>query len=280
MAQGTKAGPREMALLFYGLRLPRVRADAKAWLLGLAGIRQAPDANVDESELMTFLELQTELLERLGDDIAADANAQHYTVREAQNWLNAAQRLFVLMTLCLETTVTLTIAGNSAVTRRMLTVYADWLVPLRVRISGSAKLKPSRLADLAALDNSWTDHPGSLTRYCHSGFDLLSLYKQPTADTDLSITYARGPSRMALDADTPEIPVRFHPALVDAAIPLAKVKEGGSEWQQNLPQWTRFMDAVEEQAGIVRARSRELGYDAMPPELERFDMSRLMKKAS
>lgn len=222
---------------------------------------------------MTFLELQTELLERLGDDISAPV--QHYTVSEAKGWLNAAQRLFVLYTLCLETTITFTWTGG-IVTRRMMLTYADWLVPLRVRTTG-AKLKSSRLSDLAALDSAWTASVGTPTRYVHSGFDLLGLYKHPSSDTPVSVTYARGPALLSLDADVPEIPVRFHPALIDAAIPLSRVKEGANEWSKTLPLWDRFMEANQEQAGIVRARSRELGYDAMPPELQRFDMSRLQK---
>lgn len=224
---------------------------------------------------MTFLELQTELLERLGDDISAPV--QHYTVSEAKSWLNAAQRLFVLYTLCLETTVTLTITGSSPATRRMMLTYADWLAPLRIRISGGAKLKPCRLSDLAALDSAWTASVGTPTRYVHSGFDLLGLYKHPSSDTPVSVTYARGPALLSLDADVPEIPVRFHPALIDAAIPLSRVKEGANEWSKTLPLWDRFMEATQEQAAIVRARSRELGYDAMPPELQRFDMSRMAK---
>lgn len=224
--------------------------------------------------LVTFLELQTELIERLGDDFSAPV--KYYGISEAKNLLNAAQRLFVLFTLCLETTVTPTWIGG-AVTRRMMLTYADWLVPLRIRVSGGAKLKPCRLADLAALDTGWTARAGTPSRYSHSGFDLLALYKQPSGDTALSLTYARGPAVLNLDADIPEIPVRFHPGLVDASIPLARVKEGAQEWTKVLPLWDRFMDGVQEEAGIVRARSRELGYDAIPPEIQRFDRSRLLK---
>lgn len=228
---------------------------------------------------MTFRELQIEFLERVGDDASADANAQHYTLPEAKMWLNATQRLFVLRTLCLETSVTLTIAGGAPTCRRMMLTYSDWLVPLRIRIDGVGRLKPSRLADLAALDNSWTNHPtdDNPTRYNHSGFDLLSLYGQPTSSVQLDIMYARGPVTMSADADVPEIPERFHPGLVDGALPLARVKEGAAEWSKTLKLWERFIDGVDEMAGIVRARSRELAYDATPPELKRFDMSRMMK---
>lgn len=224
---------------------------------------------------MTFGELKDNLLRRLGDDPSLSAAQQHYTAGQAANVLNAVQRVFVFFSLCLETTATFTVPGASQPYFRLMETFPDWILVLRIRSAG-VKLKPSRLADLAALEQSWPRSPGSMTRYAVSGMDLLSVYKQPATDTSADITYARSPVVMAVDSDTPEIPERHHPVLVDGSIALARAKEGAQEFNKCLPLWNRFMDAVGEEAVIVRARCRELGYDGEPAELARFDQSKIL----
>lgn len=219
---------------------------------------------------MTGAVLRDTCLVRLGDDPNAAPSNQHYLASEVLTALNRCQRMFVLFTLCLETTVSFSTSTNVA-RYHMLDIIADWLVPLRLRGSSGVKLRPERVSGLAALDSSWGVQSGPITKYAHSGFDLLSIYKQQ-ADT-LSVTYARGPIVLT-GSNSPEIPERYHPNLIDGAIPLLRTKEGQQEFQKTLPLWDRFMEAVMECAAKVRARNRELGYDAMPPEIKRYDLSR------
>lgn len=222
---------------------------------------------------MTGLELQTRILKRLGDDPTVDVSNMYYQPSEVLTALNQLQRMFVLLTLCLETTAAMTLDGSTFY--RMLTIYADWIVPLRVR-SSAKKLKPRRLTDLAALDSMWTQKAGVTDSYSHNGMDLLAVYKQ--SSVTLSVTYARTPVDIADDTE-PEIPLEFHPSLIAGAIPLLSVKEGGQEWQKRLDSmWNDFMQAIRLCADQVRKRNLEQGYDAMPPEIKRYDLSHLKTK--
>jgi hypothetical protein len=228
---------------------------------------------------VTVLELQRRTLTRLGDNPDADPTLMHYTPTEVLARLNECQRLFCLFTLCLETTATFALTG--AAHYHMLDTFADWIVPLRIRNASGAKVRPARLADLATLDSEWSIKAGVPTRYAHTGFDLLSVYKQNTSN--VPITYARSAVELvsSYPADNlvePEIPTRYHPTLIDGAIVLARTKEGAQEWQKVLPQWDRFLSSATELADKVRARCREQGYDAAPVEINRYDQARFLNR--
>jgi hypothetical protein len=230
---------------------------------------------------MNVLELQRRVLDRVGDDPDADPSLMHYTPSEALAALNQCQRLFCLFTLCLETTANFSLTGQASY--HLLSTFADWIAPLRIRNGLGAKMRPSRLTDLAALDQSWRVRTGTPTRYNIAGFDLLSVYKSNTSV--VPITYARSavPLLSTYPADNgqaPEIPARSHPALIAAAVPILRIKEGMQEWQKTLPGWDQFLDEVEDVANQVRARNRELGYDSLPAELKRMDRSRMLQKAT
>jgi hypothetical protein len=228
---------------------------------------------------MQFSDMQGRLLERLGEN---SSNPAYYQSSDAAAWLNATQRLFVLLTLCLETTGTLilnpTSSDETVTFYSMLSEFYDWLLPLRVRVAAGLKLAPSRLADLAALDANWVVSPGPVSRYALLGFDLLAVYQQPLAAVSINITYARCPDAMVNPGDNPQIPEEYHPALIDGAIPLMRAREGGSEWKKTMPLWDRFLDAAQKMGEYVRARNQEQGYDHLPVELRRFDRSKLLMK--
>lgn len=201
----------------------------------------------------------------------------YYQPKEIGEALNCLQNLFAFLTLCFENTETFALATDGTSSYHMLATYPDWILPLRVRIHGGAKLKVARLNDLAALDSSWRNTRGTPSRYAHNGFDLLSTYAQPSSATSLDITYAQSPVQIPNPATsptaTPSIPVEYHQALIDGAIPLLRAKEGGQEWQKTMSLWERYTSAVNKMAAYVRSRNIEQGYDRMPPELDRFDLS-------
>lgn len=230
---------------------------------------------------MIASDLQDRLLERLGDTQTGEyVQVGYYTPTEALNWINAAQRLMVLWTLCLETTAALEL-GEEATWYSMMNEYSDWMLPLRVRVAGAgAKLLPARLSDLAALDASWSASPGIPARYALVGFDLFAVYQQPLEAMSLDITYARCPAALVGPNDVPEIPLAYQPALINGAIPLLRVKEGGGELEKVLPLWDEFMSACGKLGEYVRGRNIEQGYDRMPFEIAKYDQSaraRLMK---
>ncbi len=224
---------------------------------------------------MNLTQLQDRFLTRVGDNPAGDPSLMHYTLSQATAALNQAQRIMVMLTMCLENTATVSISGGAAF-YHMLPLLPDWYLPLRIRNGAGVKLKPNRVQDMAALDNNWPKMIGASERYALLGFDLLGIYKQPSSDT-LTCTYARSPDALVNDGDIPEIPTRYHQVLIDAAIVIARIKEGSQEWQKTLPQWDRFMSTATELAQLVRNRNIAQGYDYWPIELQRFDRSRLKK---
>jgi hypothetical protein len=222
---------------------------------------------------MTGQELADKILERAGDDPALLPSQQYYKPQEALAAVNFTQRLFVLLTLCLETTANMQLTGDPFY--RALTFFPDWIAPLRFRLPGGVKLHPSRLNDLAALDTRWTNRAGVPSRYTHVGFDLLGFYKQD--ESIVRVTYARSPADVTF-ATEPDIPSEYHPCLIDASIPYMRAKEGMQEWQKTVPLWGTFIAEARRCAAAVRARNIEQGLDRLPTEVKLFDQSLFIKK--
>lgn len=202
----------------------------------------------------------------------------YYTPGEILTALNEAQRLFVLLTLCLETTATLPL-GAGTTFYRLLTVsaFSGLLLPLRARVAGGRKLSPARLQDLDSLSKTWQGDAGPPVKYAALGFDFFAIYPAPTAGgTSLDITFARCPAAMT-SSSAPEIPEEHHPGLIDYAIPRLRVKEGGSALEKSMPHWKAFLDRAEKLAAYIRARNRAHGYDRVPAEITRADRARLLK---
>jgi hypothetical protein len=200
-----------------------------------------------------------------------------YTAAEINAALNEANRFFVLLTLGLETTAPWAVAAATTFTH-MLTVFSDWIAPLRIATSAGAKVRPATLADLASLDANWISSPGSPQRYVALGADFLGLYQQPAAaGTTLKVTYARAPVALVLDTDVPEIPAEYHPRLVEYGIYRCRQGEGGQEFEKSLKYFDGFLDGAKHYGAYVRSRNIGSRYDKVPFELEHFDRSRLLK---
>ncbi len=225
---------------------------------------------------VTLLDLQTRTLERLDEDTSGGG---YFSASEVAGALNEGQRMFVLLTLCLESNGTQALdAGVSFY--RMLNVFADWLLPLRVRVHGTGgqKLDPSRLQDLTALNPAWENEAGTPARYSHLGLDLVAIHKRPSASgTSLDWTYARMPAKLRAESDTPEIPEENHLDLIDYAIPLLRAKEGGAAFLGSLAYFDRFLESAMKKAEYVRARNKAQLYDRGPFEMKDFDRSRLVE---
>lgn len=227
---------------------------------------------------MTGSQLITDTLYRLGDD-PNQPTETYYERGEVLTGLNQVYRLMCFLTLCLETTVTYALPAATPYSR-MLASYADWILPLRVRMTGGAKLRPNRADEIAALDQSWSTTVGIPERYSLQGLDLLLIYKVPAGPTNLDIVYAQVPPPLTDSASSaPLLQVQYHQALIDGAIPLLRVKEGAQEWKKTLDKWDRYWEACMQLGNYVRARNKEKGYDRMPVELARFDRSKLMEMA-
>jgi len=227
---------------------------------------------------VTGEDLYERLLKRLDEDAVSPV---FYSVSEAMWALSAAERLFVLLTLCLEKTDDLVLTAGVC-HYRLLNSFSDFLLPLRVRVSGSSggRVRPMRLGDLDALNPAWQATAGTPERYACVGFDHFSVYKQPASSgVSLDVTYARCPVTL-VTTSSPEIPEEYHPSLLDAAIPLLRMKEGGQEFTKSLRFFDRFLQAAGKMGAYVRARNQAAQYDREPPDLARMDLSKLVQRAT
>lgn len=205
-----------------------------------------------------------------------------YPQAEINSAINEAQRFFVLLTLALETTAAWAVpafATNGSVPFfHMLQYFTDWIVPLRITLASGAKVRPARQDEIAALDGQWWNSPGAPVRYAAQGADFLGLYQQPASiGTTLQVTYARAPVLLVNTTDVPEIPVPYHPLLIDYGVYRCRQVEGGQEFAKSLVYLDQFFEGAIQYAKFVRARNIGARYDKVPFELEKFDRSKLLK---
>jgi hypothetical protein len=212
---------------------------------------------------------------RVSERLNEAGSPTFYPTAEIIAALNEANRLFCLLTLALEVTVTWTPATATAFFH-MLPAYPDWIVPLRIAQASGSKVRPARLSELWSLDSQWPLSPGPPVRYAAVGADLLALYQQPANPSPLTVTYARAPVALAADTDVPETPLEYHPMYVSYAIYRVRQVEGANGLAAALPLLAEYLDAVTEYGDYMRARNIGAGYDALPLELALFDRSRLL----
>jgi hypothetical protein len=201
-----------------------------------------------------------------------------YPTAEITAALNEGNRLFVLLTLGLETTQSWAPGiGNGRF--HMLGTFADWIVPLRITGSAGGKIRPARLDELACLDSTWptTTTPGDPQRYVAMGNDFIAIYPTMTNNLTLTVTYAQAPVALVNATDTPAVPAEYHPKLVDFAINRMRMVEGIEEYDKTLPLFGSFLEGATHYGNYVRARNRGAQYDKVPFELEKYDKSRLLK---
>lgn len=211
---------------------------------------------------MTLSEIRADAFRLLGEP----ATPAWWTAAEGTRAVNSAQRLFAALTFSIEQTTTVTLTGGSA--WLLLPDLARFLVPLRVSIEGGARLMPTTFAALAASNARWQQSLGAPSLYANRGM-LLAVTRQPASDTTLELLYAATPAALALDGDTPEIPVEDHGALAHGAAYLMALKAGGSVLKDAQSNLQRFYEAIQRRAAHVRARAVANAYDRMPYELKK-----------
>lgn len=211
------------------------------------------------------------ILTRIDDNSSSPVSV---TQAEALNAVNAGEQLFSWLTLCLETTLPLTIAPATTF-GTIRNTFPDFLVPLRIAV-GATRLRPSTLTDLDTYDDQWQATAGLPLRYAQLGFNFWAVTPQPAFSVLSQWTYARSPISLALEiSQVPEIPDQYHPLLVSYGIYLVKLKQGGQQLQRGMVQFNEFLDGAQEHGDFVRARSRAARYDTLPFELKLFDRARL-----
>lgn len=212
---------------------------------------------------------------RVGQRLNESAGPVFYTAAEINAAVNEAQRFMVFLTLCLEITATWTVSGGTTFTH-MLNVFSDWICPLRITDSTGAKIRPSTLAELGALDPSWIASAGNTVRYASMGADFIGLYQQNAGSQTLTVTYAQAPAPLVLDTDVSAIPAEYHPRLVDYGIYRCRQVEGGQEFAKALKYLESFFGGVQHLSRYVRDRNNGAKYDKVPYELTNEDVAKLV----
>lgn len=183
--------------------------------------------------------------------------------------LNEGQRLFVLLSLCLEATESFTLTANQ-LSYNILGTLPDFVLPRRIYNSAGQQMRPATIAELEALDSDWQATTGTPYRYVVRGLDWLAVYPQPAAADTLSIVYARCPVGMVLGTDVPEIRVASQYALVNFAAYVLRNPEGGQEMSKFAGYFQEFLAEAQKVGDLVRARNRGSGFETKGPfELER-----------
>lgn len=210
---------------------------------------------------MTFGELKTEVLREAGENPALP---RFWTATEAGNAINRAQSVAAWLTLCFEADGTLAHPGGFTAVAPGAT-FADWILPLRVRVSG-LRLMPGSFEQFRAENPLWPSLPSGVARYAMEGWNQMWVYPRPAAAITLEVRRARSPIVMTLDANVPELAGEYHGALVDYAVFALRAKEGASEFAKVLPRLRRFLEAMASLAGQVRRRAIAQNYDVLPSE--------------
>jgi hypothetical protein len=228
---------------------------------------------------VTTAELSNRILPRLDDDAASPGSVTVDPAGPVPFEILAAiaegQELACWMTLCLETTVAVTLTASNTFWL-MRALLPDYLVPLRL-VGSNGRIRPATLAELDALNPSWQGEAGDPERYVALGWNVFGVNPQPVDDTAIQFTYARSPAQPVYDSFL-ELPEAYQPALIDYAIYKVKLKEGGQGLQRGIVHLNRFLDEMTNLGDYVRAKSRAARYDVLPFELALFDRSRLVEK--
>lgn len=225
---------------------------------------------------MTTSEISARILKRIDDDVASPGSVapdpDGGVPPEILAAINEGQELFSLLTLCLETTATLTIAASTTFSS-IRSTFPDFLCPLKLTIAG-VRVRPATFSNLDAENDAWQGTPGTPARYVTQGFNFFTVTPQPVEDTAASLTYAHAPVLMVGDV-FPEIPEVYHQSLVKYGIYKVRLKEGAQGLARGMVQLNEFLDDAAAHGDYVRNRSRAARYDVLPFELRLFDRARL-----
>lgn len=197
---------------------------------------------------MNLAALRTAVERRTG--VAMDAAALTEWVNEASKAIAAEHDWPWLQ----RSTTFPTVAGTGT-----YTPPADWLRTISLRIADDAQMS---WQPAGALDDAWPYADSRGQPYQWSTFaDELVLRPIPDGVHVVTHRYVRIEADLALDADTPLMPVLFRPAIVEYAAYLVARSAGQSvRAAESLQAWSgwkgRMLDDVRRQSGPAKVRLR------------------------
>ena len=193
--------------------------------------------------------------------------------------INEGQRLWCLLTLCLEKQAPLTVPANTTFLH-LIPIVPDYLSPLRLTDSTGAKIRPVTFGELWSLDAAWPATVGPPTRYVAAGADLVAIYGRSSSSVTVGLQYAAAPALLTgAPGETPSIPGEYHQELTGYGIYRMRQVEGGQEFAQTLPLLDHYLQAAQEYGDYIRARNVGAGYDSFAFGVAAYDRSSLVGRS-
>lgn len=207
-----------------------------------------------------------------------DPNMIYWTPDEYTWAVNVSQRLFCLITRCLEREASFTLVNGQAIYDDIRLQITDFLLPLRVNFSGT-RLTNDLFHSLDMRDSIWRNRAGNPVRYSMLGWKMLAITPQPaTGSNTLDVFYAAEPPELVNAGDLAVIAPEQQIFLPDAAHWILRLKEGGTELQNAKPYLERFTTAAGKYAKFIESRSGGQTYDTPPFDTNSFEMGRFNLK--
>jgi hypothetical protein len=136
----------------------------------------------------------------------------------------------------------------------------------------------SSILDLDAGQSGWQNSSGRPTVAAMAGMNLLALYPVPDSVYSITLEVARNAVLPSADGDFLQVGREYIDPIIDLAQHLAAFKMGGSEFQDTLPLYERFMRGAAEYNGRLRANSES--FDVLADREHREDVQRPRVEAS
>jgi hypothetical protein len=216
--------------------------------------------------MVTIDQMASNALSALGEDPNAPVYWTRGEVIQAAQW---GVRLFCALTMCYERSVTVTVPAGVAIDIR--TLIPDFLFPFRLVANGK-RLRTIDFAELGARDEQWPLATGTPTHYRLGGISNLTLY--PPTGVALTFEYAAEPTTAA--GDTIQVPDEDLRPIENWTIACSRWKQGGQELAKEMYRMQTFVMAMRRRAELVRRRGLAAGFDSVPPEDSRYELSTAM----
>lgn len=217
---------------------------------------------------LTVADLRLKVQEKVDDP------GIYYTPDECLFGLNFGQRLFCLLTRCLEKQAVFTLTNGTAYYDDIRAQITDFLLPLRVYYSGS-RLIADTIHNLDLRDSTWRARAGDPKRYAVSGWKILAVTPQPASGSNiLDFWYAAEPVDLVNETDTPQIAPEQQVHLPDFAAWFLRLKEGSIELKSAKKFLDRFLMAADKHGKFVASKSGGQTYDTPPFDLQTYERGR------
>lgn len=224
---------------------------------------------------MTLAALRALVAKKIDEDTSA--TNRYITDATIDRAINRAMSVFSFLTLCYETSATLTFTvGDPSL--ELLATVPTFIAPLRVSQDG-VHLQPKSLHRFAAQKTSWTGANGPPTAYCMVAANLMAVSPPPSTDyEDVTLYYAAFAPALTTGTDVPAIPAEDHERLAaGAATIIRQVILGGQHGEEAMQDMQDYWQGIQRRAEHVRQRNQKARFDTLPPGIAKKQLEQFLK---